>query len=211
MSIDIFEYKEDSDGYILGTNTSTYQNAFKSGIDPKQFKSIIIPSHFNNKPIIAIGKYSFHRCETIEEVYIRANISVIYEYAFMGCYRLRYINIPSSCHTLCTACIDCRYFNIPNHIYNNGTLTIVFEPGSKLKQMESTAIYNAAHFELYIYDKLNPTYNLILGSDLPSTVKIYSPFSYKFCGYHTILFQQPTIHQKVIPIFHVYFFIILIS
>ena len=138
----------------------------------------------------------------IEEVHIHASIKAIYVWAFHGCYNLKYINIPSSCELIDESAIDCRHENgtepKDDDIYNTGTLKVVFEPDTKIKELKHAAIANAAKMIIYIYNKVDATCGWNFGSDLESKYVIYSPYIYKFCSmYKTTIIQNITCKQNI--------------
>ena len=199
MNVDILNFTQFGENYYVGTNKTNYPNGFKYNIDYSNIEEISIPSHFNNKPIIAIGQYAFYKCSNLKRVHIHANLLEIHYYAFMGCYKLEYINIPATCHSIYKSALDCRYEKDDgSNIYNEGKLTIVFEPGSNIQFFRHTAIYNAAYFLVYVYDKVFPILETrILDSAKPSNAKVLSPYLYKFCGVQTTLFQQITMKTTI--------------
>ena len=189
-----FVYIPDRHGVLLGTNTTHWRNALKTASDWLNLTNLIIPSYLDNKPVISIGQYSFFNCLNLENIEIHANITVIHRLAFMGCYKLRHINIPASCETIYHSAIDCRYQKAEgNSIYNEGPLTIVFDPGSKLKSCESTSIFNAVNYVVYVYDKIYPTHhNDVFKADINYTVTVYSPYSFRFFGFPTKPLYPPS-------------------
>ena len=200
MSFDVLNFKLFGENYFVGTNTSDwYPNGFQTNVDYSKIDEIFIPSHFNNKTIIAIGQYAFYKCSNLKRVHIQANLLEIHFFAFFGCYKLEYINIPASCHSIYKSALDCRYDNPSgNDIFNKGTFTIVFDPGSNISYFGPTAIENAAYFLIYVYDKVFPKVQTkILGSEKPTKTKVLSPYLYKFCGIQTTLFQQITMNTPI--------------
>ena len=162
---------------------------------------IEIPSHYNNKSVIAIGCYAFLKITEIEEVRIHADIQAIHIGAFYGCYNLHKINIPSTCELLAKSALDCRFQvgtsdDHTDDIYNEGKLEVWFEPNSQLKEIQQAAIHNAAHMIIYIFDKISPKYDYFFASEIPYTTKIFSPYLYKFCGHQTTLFEKITCQVK---------------
>ena len=193
-------FQEFTDGYYVGTNGTDYGNAFSSKNSIP--KILEIPSHYNGKSVIAIGSHAFCQCIQIEEVHIHASIKAIYVWAFHGCYNLKYINIPSSCELIDESAIDCRHENgtepKDDDIYNTGTLKVVFEPDTKIKELKHAAIANAAKMIIYIYNKVDATCGWNFGSDLESKYVIYSPYIYKFCSmYKTTIIQNITCKQNI--------------
>ena len=197
MSFDFLVFKHFPDGYFVGTNETRLHNAIRSDVDSLTISEVVIPSHYNNQSIIAIGRSAFNECYNIKTVHIHANIREIHFYAFMGCYNLEYINIPASCQYIYQSGLDCR--SDVDNTRNNGTFTIVFEPKTQIKYLAQVAIYNAAKFRVYLFDKISPSYvsNFIFGSDLESNTIIYSPYSFRFCGFQTTLFQALTLRNPI--------------
>ena len=76
--IDCFNYEEDSDGYSVISLTEIGKNK----------TSLIIPSTYNDKPIISFKADVFKNNTTISEVLVPTNIRGLFDYSFDGCTNL---------------------------------------------------------------------------------------------------------------------------
>lgn len=76
--LDCFNYEIEADGYkIISLNEKGLKKA-----------SIIIPSIYNDKPIISFDVSTFQSNKTISEIVVPQNIRTIPDYAFKGCSNL---------------------------------------------------------------------------------------------------------------------------
>ena len=85
-------YYQNSDFYTVGNN----ETSVADGIEDKSYSGeIIIEEKIKGKTIIEISQYAFKDC-LITKVTIYAKLRSINYYAFYGCEKLEYINIPST-------------------------------------------------------------------------------------------------------------------
>lgn len=84
--------------YMIGDNTSTYGNGYV-GTDT----DVIIPSIYNEKPVIKIGRNAFRDKTELTSVNIPESVTAIGAYAFQGCALLTSINIPKNVKTIDSA------------------------------------------------------------------------------------------------------------
>lgn len=76
--LDCFNYEIEADGYKI---TSLNEKGLKKA-------SIVIPSIYNDKPIISFDVSTFQNNKTISEIVIPQNIRTLPDYAFKGCSNL---------------------------------------------------------------------------------------------------------------------------
>ena len=185
------QYSKLNDKYCVGTNNGV-ANGFIPG---SQIPEIVeIPSHHQGIPVIAIGDSAFFQCTQIREVKIYAQIELIYPYAFMGCINLKSINIPASCKILGEAALDGRKSNgedISGNEYNQ-MITIIFEAGSSLQFLNHSSISNTRKMRVYLYDKINPICKSYIFGYV-NDLKIYAPYSFRFCGVRTTLYENASV------------------
>ena len=62
-----------------------------------------IPTHFNGRPVVGIGKEVFYNLAAVVEVTIPETVTSIDDYAFAGCTELTTINLPAGTLTIGTA------------------------------------------------------------------------------------------------------------
>ena len=157
---------------------------------------VVIPSHVKGIAVTAISQYAFCKCLAIRQIKIYAQIESINKMAFFGCTNLTSINIPASCKLIDYCAIDGRYDNEEGQdFYNEGLCTITFDLGSNLQMINVSGISNIHRLSIFLYDKIfpqNSTYTLGGVREL----KIYSPYSFKFCGFRTIPIERKTFIQR---------------
>ena len=73
--LDCFNYQNEADGYKITSLT-------EKGL---QKTSIIIPSTYNDKPIISFDATVFQNNKTITEIVVPANVRVLADHSFKGC------------------------------------------------------------------------------------------------------------------------------
>ena len=180
---------------FVGNNETSFGNAIKPGVEIPT--TVVIPSHYENKPVEVIGQYAFHQCQMIQEVKIYAPINRIEFYAFHGCSALKKINIPNTCTYLGQSAMDGRI----DDIKASGPLTVLIEPNSTLGELRHAAFCNYGIMRIYIYDKIFPihTKDSIAGFN---DLRIYSPFLFNFCERKTTLIGDCSCLVKKNTIFY---------
>lgn len=78
------QYTLSGDGYVV------------SGIGTCTDTEITIPSAYNGKPVIGIGKSAFKDCRELTEIVIPDGVTIINNSAFYGCSELSRITLPES-------------------------------------------------------------------------------------------------------------------
>ena len=76
--LDCFNYEEEADGYTVTSLT-------EKGLSKD---TVIIPSTYNEKPIISFDATVFQNNKTITEIVVPANIRTLGDFSFKGCYNL---------------------------------------------------------------------------------------------------------------------------
>ena len=112
--LDCFNYEVDADGYKITSLTETGLNK----------TSIIIPSIYNEKPVISFDATVFQNNKTITEIIVPKNIRTLADYSFKGCSNLTKIIIQHDSPSLLnvgTSLLDeadnC-YVYVKNEIYD---------------------------------------------------------------------------------------------
>ncbi len=113
-----------------------------SGIEVGANKSIVIPSTYEELPVISIKDRAFYNCNSLVNVTIPNSITSIGDNAFYGCTNLESITLPNSittigygafvnCANLSSVIIPDGVTSIENHTFNGCTkLTSVTVPAS---------------------------------------------------------------------------------
>ncbi|MBO6261339.1 MAG: hypothetical protein J6N95_01865 [Bacilli bacterium] len=76
--LDCFNYEEEADGYVVTSLT-------EKGLEKT---TVIIPSTYNEKPIISFDATVFQNSKTITEIVVPANIRTLADFSFKGCSNL---------------------------------------------------------------------------------------------------------------------------
>lgn len=76
--LDCFNYEEEADGYVVTSLT-------EKGLEKT---TVIIPSTYNEKPIISFDAAVFQNNKTITEIVVPANIRALADFSFKGCSNL---------------------------------------------------------------------------------------------------------------------------
>ena len=128
---------KDTYNCIVGTNQTIEQNAISSAYS---LSYLHIPSKINSHRVIEIGRYAFFSLKTITQIRIDEGIRQINDCAFYELPHLSLVILPSTVEFLGYYAIS--GINIINGVYytTNGTLTIIFQPISKLKILLTGAI-----------------------------------------------------------------------
>ena len=88
-----------SDGLVFEQVSGGYSVSSYSGTD----KQVIIPSTYDNLPVISISENAFKNCTTITDIRIPNSITTIGDSAFWGCSGLTSITLPDSVTNLGSA------------------------------------------------------------------------------------------------------------
>ena len=121
-------YSAKGDHYIVGVENKATTNAIESKTAVSGL--LVIPRLHNGKEITEITNCAFLDCNLITEVQIYARITIFGAAAFDHCSKLSRINIPSSVEVLLKYSIICND-HINGDTSPEGTLEVIFEPGSK--------------------------------------------------------------------------------
>ena len=76
--------------YTVSDGNATITNYYGTG------GNIVIPDTLDSYPVIAIGEYAFHQCESLTGVIISSNVISIGDYAFSYCMMMASVTIPNS-------------------------------------------------------------------------------------------------------------------
>ena len=139
---------------------------------------VIIPYKYLDHVVTSIKNHGFNRCEYITSVIINAKITVIPDYAFMGCCALKRIVIPSTVKTINYAGI-CLYNYTSKTIDYKKSCDIIFEENSEL---EYVGHFGISHGTIRIFF-CSPV-NALLHHNAYGygSISVYSPLSFKFNG-----------------------------
>ena len=181
--------------YYFGDNTSYKHNAIKN--ESEILQVLYIPSVIDGKNIEEIGKYAFSALFSIEEVIICEGIKRINERAFSQCYSIKRVQIPASVTFLGNRAIHTfngtKYNILPkaqeqNNEYSaDSTLEIYFAHNSKISYISEGSISRAKNIVIHFWGNKSPINekNPFFQS-CSQSIKIFAPFTSKFCGYKTI-------------------------
>ena len=170
---------------MVGDGTSHSHN----GIRDRYYNDILeIPKFHNRKRITSLGQCAFKECINLKYVIIKAEITLIGESCFEKCINLTAINIPNTVTSIGRIALTCyndfntSVGNLPNSM---GTLTISFEPNSKLKSLGEGIFGRKEHYIIKLSDEFS---DLTCHQTLyfaVSSFAVYSTKSFKFCGTQT--------------------------
>ena len=160
------------DTFIVGDNVSC---ALVS--DPTD-GILFIPFKVNSSEVKEIGANAFTGCSSIERVTIEARITQINNDAFRECLKLVSINIPNTCRLIKEWGIQTYNSTLGNSLPNQyKSLTIFFEPNSKIKYIDTHGISYRENVNIYTCERINPI--LQKNSFIKvSNLRIYSPSSF---------------------------------
>ena len=171
----------------IGSRTSL-AHASTSGItDPSYVGKVTIPEFHERKPIRYIGYCAFFDCSKITEVKIDARVFSIYKYAFGYMPSLTSINIPQTCTYIGTASIyPLNSSNVANP-NATGSLTVYFEPNSKIENISRCAFGRKEKIILIMCEKIKTLENSnIQLYQYVDCFEILSPYAFSIGGINTI-------------------------
>ena len=161
-----------NDIFIVGNNES------KALVSEPLDGIIFIPLKVNSSEVKEIGAKSFMGCSSIERVTIEARITQINNRAFCQCMKLVSINIPNTCRIIQQWGIQTYNITQGNNLPNSyKSLTIFFEPNSKIKFIDTHGISFRENVNIYTCERINPTLNSQTFIKV-TNLKIYSPVSF---------------------------------
>jgi len=91
------------DGFLLADDDSNQFTII--GYDGNE-KTIRIPSHFEGKPIVAIGNSAFAHCDSFVEVSVPDSVKSIGDQAFIWCKNLKSLSLPEGLEYIGTGAFD---------------------------------------------------------------------------------------------------------
>ena len=190
---------------IVGKNitedVSQKDPAYKA-IKDMNFKGVIvIPEFFKGKPIKHIGRCAFSRCNGITDVAIKARIISIGNYGFGDMASLKSINIPSTVETIGHHAI--YPFNISSSTRANGLIVVSFEPGSKIRSINSSNFGRIERVVILINETVNP----IFGSSMffnTTSYEIFSTESFVFYNKQTNVTDNIDFYHDMNHVLHIY-------
>ena len=141
-----FRYSNIPGGCIVGTGSTT--NDHNAVEDPNTLVGpITIPYSHNGKKVLKIGYKAFSYCHYITHVYIKAEIVSLERHAFLYCYNLMSINLPSTLERIEDAAIGIGNYVQGTRISNN--LTVYIEGNSKLSYIVYHGICCKPYITIY--------------------------------------------------------------
>ena len=178
--------------WIIGTNLTTGGNGVKNPL--LLTSTLTIPSVIDGHQIEQIGQYAFYQCSVIEEIFLSNSIRVINRYSFGSLENLKTIVIPPSVQIIGYAGIhtyNVSLYRINNTLPNekfvsHGVLNITFLPHSQIKFIDYAGMSRKENIIVNYFDKGFISCGDIFMSHLHPNVKIYAPYTSRFCNYRTI-------------------------
>lgn len=152
----------------IHVDNSNYQGYFVSapGTAANQ-RTVIIPSTYNNEPVVGISYMAFDSCEKLVNLYIPDTVESIERAAFAKCINLTSVNIPDIvsyigvnpfvyCDSLSSITVDSKnsvFYSKNNCLINKSTKTMIAGCGNSVIPNDGS-VNTIAEFSLFGLDSL---------------------------------------------------------
>ena len=149
----ILELNETRDGYII-----------KSVADPDSMVTAIIPSRYNDLPVVAIGREAFSKCKNLESVIIPETVKSINDFAFYQCTALREILMTGGVESIGNdafgQCSSLKELNLPrslkticSHAFSSCTGLVSLEIPASVETIGEGAFYSCTSVETLVINE----------------------------------------------------------
>ena len=176
---DGFRYCDVSGIFMFGDNTTKAHNAVAVGSSYPT--TLFIPRRVEGHAIQEVGKYALSSVSQIKQIIIEARITKINDHGFSSMAGLEYIKLPNTLEVISSAGIHMWNLSLGDYKTNPGTVTIAFEPKSKLNFIASHGISYKENVNIILCNSISPI--LVTGSfAVVEKLTVFSPYQFFLNG-----------------------------